>query len=64
MFSIKVGTEDRGPFFSEAELAAALDAYEADNPDDPEFHRVTVQEMPEHGTVGHERSVWDFVDSE
>ncbi len=61
LFSIRIGDDDHG-LYDEAELPDALRRYREENPDDPEFRRVQVWEMPPHATVGTPRSVWDFLD--
>jgi hypothetical protein len=52
---------DEGPF-TEAELVQALLRYKEQHPHDHDYQELEVWEMPEHGTVGHRRSVWDFID--
>ena len=60
MFSMTIDGTDTGPL-AEPELVEWLEGYRAENPADREFRRVQIHEMPEPGTVGHHRSVWDFV---
>jgi hypothetical protein len=62
-YAVKIGDDDHGPF-AEEEVAPELERYRAEHPEDPEFAKVVIWEMPEHGTVGHPRSVWDFVDED
>jgi hypothetical protein len=59
-FSIKIGDADHGPYETEADVTAALGNYRVNHPNDPQFTRVTVSELPGGG----ERSVWDFVEHE
>ncbi len=60
MFSLTIAGTDMGPL-TEPELVEWLEGYRSEHPDDHEFHRVQIHELPAHGTVGHHRSVWDFV---
>jgi hypothetical protein len=60
LFVLTIDGTDVGPL-SEPELVEWLEGYRAEHPTDREFQRVRVHELPEHGTVGHHRSVWDFV---
>ena len=63
-YAIEIRDEEgtRGQYFTPDEVAAALEEYRATHVDDPEFTRVVVWEMSRHGSVGTERSAWDFVD--
>ena len=58
--SIEGELETHGPFTGEG-VSDALRRYRADHPEDEELHRVSVWEMSEGGTVGLERSVWNFI---
>ena len=60
MFAVIIDGVDIGPL-TEPELVEWLEGYRAENPGDDEFRGVAVHELPEHGTVGHHRSPWDFV---
>jgi hypothetical protein len=60
MFALTIDGTDTGPF-TEPELVEWLEGYRDEHPADHEFRRVQIHELPEHGTVGHHRSVWDFV---
>ena len=60
MFSLTIDATDTGPL-TEPELIEWLEGYRAENPADQESRHVQIREMPQHGTVGHHRSVWDFV---
>lgn len=46
---------------TEAELVERLDRYRSENPEDPEFIGLSIWERKGGGTVGAERSVWDFI---
>jgi hypothetical protein len=59
-FSLMIDGTDTGPF-TEPELVEWLEGYRAEHPADHEFRRVRIHELPERGTVGHHRSVWDFI---
>ena len=60
MFSLMIGGNDTGPL-TEPEVVEWLEGYRAENPEDDEFSRVVIHELPERGNVGHRRSPWDFV---
>jgi hypothetical protein len=60
-YSILVDDTDEGPY-TEAELVQALLRYKEQHPHDHAYQQLEVWEMPEHGTIGHRRSVWDFID--
>ena len=60
MFALTIDGTDTGPF-TEPELVEWLEGYRTEQSTDHEFRRVHIHELPEHGTVGHHRSVWDFV---
>ena len=51
----------QGHYVSQEHVAGALEKYRQETPGDSTFAKVTVWEMPEAGTVGHEVSVYDFV---
>jgi len=59
MFALTIDGTDTGPF-TEPGLVEWLEGYRADHPDDHEFRRVQIHELPAYGTVGHHRLVWDF----
>jgi hypothetical protein len=59
-FLLRIDGNELGSF-TEPELVEWLEGYRAEHPDDDGFHRVSIHERPEHGSVGHERSPWDFV---
>jgi hypothetical protein len=60
MFSVRINGTDTGPL-TEPELVEWLEGYRVENPADDDFREVIIHELPEHGTVGHHRSPWDFV---
>jgi hypothetical protein len=60
MFSVLIDGVDTGPL-SEPELVEWLEGYRTEHPEDDRFRLVSIHELPEHGTVGHHRSPWDFV---
>jgi hypothetical protein len=49
-YAVKIGDDDHGPF-AEEEVAPELERYRAEHPEDPEFAKVVIWEMPEHGDV-------------
>ena len=59
-FALTIDGAETGPF-TEPELVEWLEGYRAEHPTDHEFSRVQIHELPDHGTVAHHRSVWDFV---
>jgi len=58
-YALKIGDEDSGPY-TEAELREKLEEYRAANPGTL-FAEVEIWEMKPGGTVGTERSVYDFI---
>jgi hypothetical protein len=61
LFDLGIRGEHSGPW-NEDELRERLEAYRRDSPNDQAFSKVTVIEIPEHGTAGTPRSVFDFID--
>jgi hypothetical protein len=60
LFDLGIRGDHTGPH-TEGELRELLEQYRRDNPGDDTFARVVVVEIPEHGTAGTVRSVFDFI---
>jgi hypothetical protein len=59
-FLLRVDGNNVG-YLTEPEVVEWLEGYRVEHPEDGGFRRVRIHEFSEHGTVGHERSPWDFV---
>jgi hypothetical protein len=60
LFDLAIQGEHSGPHTTN-EIVELLERYRRDHPEDDQFSKVQVIEIPEHGTVGTERSVFDFI---